>query len=78
MYLSLSVATIDRLVAAGRLRAVKLGSGRSASVRIQRASLLKLVGELPESGCEHGKQRAAQTEFTAAAAAVGLSNEGRD
>ena len=67
--LQCSRKTLDRLLAAGDVPFIKLGSGRSAPVRIPRAGLMESLG-LESKRTQRRRSRSADAEFHRAMASL--------
>ena len=69
-FLQVSGKSLDRMLADGTVPSCKLGTGRSAPIRIPRDKLLESLG-LTSRTDDHRRRRAADAERHIALAAVG-------
>ncbi|MCZ6887914.1 MAG: hypothetical protein O7H39_05410 [Gammaproteobacteria bacterium] len=74
-FTQLSASALDRTLAAGRIRSIKLGEGRSAPVRIVRDQLLVDLGLIENQPRRRRRDRQAERELHAAAARFGIDIE---
>ena len=74
-FLQWSDSALNRALAAGRIKSIKLGSGKSAPVRIPRDQMLEDVGLIENVPSRRRRNLQAEREKHAAAARFGLNLE---
>ena len=74
-FLQWSASALDRALATGRIRSIKLGKGKSAPVRIPRDALLEDLGLVEGQHRRRRRDRQADAELHRAAARFGIDIE---